>query len=645
MRRDKINSTIIFLIIFCCSITKSLIAQVSTFPIQENKVIRSFNDHNPNYTWGQQNNKMKWSTRDTLSLPFFDDFSTSLIYPDSSKWLNNQVYINNHFPKFPPTLNVATFDVLDSKGAPYNLTINKDYTGPGDSLISQPINLQDSAGIAYSLSDSIMLSFYYQPNGYGYHLNEEDSLRLFFRAVNGTWLQAWSVAGLAQSDDFKHVIIPIENANFLHSGFQFMFTTLTRQVGNANHWHIDYVLLNNRRSSDIGYYNDYAIQTTPTSLLKDYYSMPYEHFMVNANSHMPDSIFVFASNLYNRDKNIEIKHTATFDGNTLVNSVFSANANNIFAQNNAERRLKSYPISGLTSDEPIVINRRIEIREKGIVNDFLENDFIEVKQTFSDYYAYDDGTAERGFGFDQNTNPKNIEGEIAYKFNLEKEDTLYAISTFFNQSVFDVTSSRFKYKIWQSLTGVDGADQDSVIYISEDQNPSYNQFNDRRVYTAHYPDTLLLLQPGNYYIGWYQSSMYNLNVGWDMNYGNQRIKNKTNPNLYYKLFGNWSNKDLPNGTLMMRPHFGSSKELHAGIDKRDKKVKMLRPYPNPTSDVVNLREVYNKVEIIDFNGTKLIEKMDSKSIDVNTLSSGFYYIRATTESGEVLTSKLCIFAK
>ena len=111
---------------------------VTTYPVQENKVITQFLADNPSYTWNNTL-KQKWGQKDTLNLPFFDDFSTSSLYPDSSKWLNNQVYVNNHFPVYPPTLNVATFDVLNAEGRPYNLTINKDFNSAGDSLISQPI--------------------------------------------------------------------------------------------------------------------------------------------------------------------------------------------------------------------------------------------------------------------------------------------------------------------------------------------------------------------------------------------------------------------------------------------------------------------------------------------------------------------------
>lgn len=617
---------------------------VTTFPIEQNKKIQQFLADNPDYSWNNTP-KSKWGNKDTLTLPFFDDFSTSSIYPDSSKWLNNQVYINNQFPVFPPTLNVATFDVLSAEGRPYNGTINKDYNSAGDSLISQPINLKDSAGIAYNLSDSIMLSFFYQPNGYGYHLTGEDSIRLFFKADNNTWIQVWSAGGTETSQPFQHVIIPLKNINFLHEDFQFMFTTYTKQVGNANQWHIDYVYLDNRRSSLVDYYNDYAIQTTPSPLIKNYTQMPYSHFAINPSSHIVDSVFTYVSNLYNIDKNIEIRQEADFKGNSLVTTSFSANANNVVAQSNAERRLAGFALNGLDNELPVVINYKVEIRERGVQNDFRENDFIEQEQVFSDYYAYDDGSAERGFGFDQNTNPSNIEGAIALKFNVLKKDTLYAIGTYFNEAVYDVSTTRFQFRIWSSLNGVDGATEDALIYSSGDLTPDYASANGMRTFSPHYIDTLLILEPGNYYIGWHQRSMFNLNVGWDMNYGNKRNPNSKNPNLYFNVFDKWSNGDIPNGTLMMRPHFGSKRELYAGVSEVNNTSESFTMYPNPASTKVFFNQIYSEIKLLDFTG-KVIQSIQSQNqMDVINVPSGMYMVEAITERGEMIKRKLCIFAQ
>ena len=641
-RFKKMNKGILLLLAcFICIGFAS--AQVTTYPVGDNAVIKNFLHLNPSYSF-QDYNKHKYSKKDSLSLPFFDDFFTSRIYPDSSKWLNNQVYVNNGFGKYPPTYNVATFDALASDGFPYNNTINKDYSSPGDSLISQPINLlKNPISIPYTVADSIMLSFYYQPNGNGYHLNKEDSLFVYFKAKNGLWFKVWGVAGQANSEDFKHVILPITDVNYLHGNFQFMFTTYTRQVANANHWNIDYVLLDEDRKKNEDFYYDYAIQSVPASLLKNYASMPYSHFIVNQASQMEDKVYFRISSVYNIGLNIETTARDSFNGVEIYYKNETA-ANNLLPFSSKERFLDIYNIPSLSGTSPLIINRSVSIKEGGTLeNENKVNDKLLSSQVFDDYYAYDDGTAERGFGFDQNINPTNIEGQIAYGFDITKKDTLYAISTFFNQAVFDVSSRRFKYRIWKSLEGVNNASSDELIYESELENPVYSTQNGKRTFHNHYLDTTLVIEPGRYYIGWWQQEMYNLNVGWDMNNGNIRDPEKPNPNLYYKAIGNWSNQDLPNGTLMMRPHVGTRKDLNASIytPRIEDKISL---YPNPASSTVHLGKEYKTAQLISMNGQIIWQDAKVDTIDVSGISSGIYYVKLLNEKGEQFTAKLVIIA-
>ena len=616
--------------------------QVLTYPIKNNQSIHHFLKENPNYSF-QSNLKFKFGKKDTLELPFFDDFSESNLYPDSLRWLNNQVYVNNHFPYRPPTINVATFDGLDSKGNPYNKTINKDYSAPGDSLISQPINLKDSAGSFYALSDSMVFSFFYQPNGLGYHLNGEDSLKLWFRAANNLWIKVWSVGGQAATSEFKHVSIPILDVNYLHKGFQFMFTTYTRQVGNANQWHIDYILLDKDRSSIDDFYNDYAIQNAPSPLLKSFTQMPYSHFSEDPTIQIADSVYLRLSNLYKDPKALQIRHQAKYNGSIIASTEFINSTKNIGSQTSAVRNLPSFTsFIGLTGNQPIVINRLVEVRENGIANDYKQNDSILLTQEFSDFYAYDDGTAEQGFGFDQNTNPSNIEGQIAYGFDVTKEDTLYAIATYFNEAVYDVSRKRFTYRIWKELSGVGSGTTDEVIYESDELSPTYSSANDWRTFTPHYLDTTLILSPGKYYIGWKQESMYNLNVGWDKNYGYSKTPEKTNQNIYYKTFGSWSNADLPSGTLMMRPHFGASKEIYASEEKFDTVNNSVKMYPNPAENIVHFSKSFELIRICDIQGKQILEFWNSSNLDVSSLKEGAYFVFLSDNSKRFNTAKLII---
>lgn len=642
MKRGLSNYRVIFLSFLLC-ISVLGFTQVATFPVNQNAHLAEFVHQNPYYVF-QPNVKNKFGTRDTLELPFFDDFSESTLYPDSSKWLNNQVYVNNDFCIEPPTYNVATFDGLGSNGRPYRGTINKDFNGPGDSLISQPINLKDSMGVPYQLQDSIGLSFFYQPNGNGYHLTEEDSLYVFFRADNRAWVKVWSKAGQATSAPFEHVFLPIDEEFYLHKGFQFMFTTYTRQVGNANHWNVDYVVLDQGRSASEDYYSDYAVQSTPTSLLKNFASMPYAHFSVNPAAQMADKVYFRASNLDKDGKNIEVRHEAFYGTTQLTSTSFPANSNNILGQSSTERNLPIYDITGLTSTEDIVIDRKISIRENGIVNKYKNNDDFYTTQEFSDYYAYDDGTAERGFGFYHNTNPSNIEGQIAYGFEVTKEDTLYALATFFTEAVYDVSRSRFQYRIWKELSGVGGATEDELIYESEDQVPGYNVANGERTFTTHYLDTQLVLPPGKYFIGWWQQSMFNLNVGWDMNYGNTKTSPATNPNIYYNNFGEWRNSDLPTGTMMMRPHFGSVRELYASVPVFAVENKAPKMYPNPAINRVQFDTEYSEVSVHALNGEVVASAIDVAEISLGGIENGIYFVTLRTKKGRIHTAKLVVLS-
>ena len=425
-----------------------------------------------------------------------------------------------------------------------------------------------------------------------------------------------------------------------------MFTTYTRQVGNANHWHLDYVLLDKDRSSIDDSYNDYAIQNTPSHLLNYYTQMPYSHFSVNPNDYIVDSVYLRLSNLYKEPKTLQIRHQASINGSLIASTEFENSTKNIGAKASAVRNLLPYSsFIGLSSEDPIIINRMVEVRENGVVNDYKRNDSISFTQEFSDFYAYDDGTVEQGFGFDQNTNPSNIQGQVAYGFDIAKEDTLYAIATYFNQAVYDVSRKRFNYRIWKDLSGVNTATEDEIIYESEELLPTYSSVNYWRTFTPHYLDTTLILSPGRYYIGWIQQSMFNLNVGWDKNYGYSNNPDKINRNIYYRTFGNWTNNDLPTGTLMMRPHFGTPKEIYASVSRIDLGNYSIKIYPNPANDIVYLPRVFSHIRICELNGKQVLEFWNNSNLNVSSLKEGAYFVFLNDNLKRLYTAKLIIHNK
>ncbi len=126
------------------------------------------------------------STIEAKALPFFDDFSTSKVVPDQTKWIDKNVFVNENFAYRPLNKGVATFDALDSTGRIYK---DADYIAfPADVLTSVPLRTDSVfTPVARKLTpaDSLYFSFYYQPQGIANEPEEWDTLLLEFSYFTG----------------------------------------------------------------------------------------------------------------------------------------------------------------------------------------------------------------------------------------------------------------------------------------------------------------------------------------------------------------------------------------------------------------------------------------------------------------------------
>ena len=210
---------------------------------------------------------------DTLNLPFYDDFSDAVVVPVQDRWMDFYAYVNLDMPVAPPSFGVATFDGLNQYGRAYNI-VNSNSHGVADYLTSAPIDLN------YLPSDSVHLSFYYQATGLGNRPEEEDSLVLEFNSPVDTlnWIHVWSTPGGLNDTVFRAVHVPIVDTIFLKRGFQFRFKNYATLSGNLDHWHVDYILLDEGRSRNDTAIDDICISDRPGSILKDYYTVPWTHF-------------------------------------------------------------------------------------------------------------------------------------------------------------------------------------------------------------------------------------------------------------------------------------------------------------------------------------------------------------------------------
>ncbi len=600
-----------------------------------NSTLALYNISHP--LWNGNSKLYKWQKKDTLKIPFFDDFISTKVYPDSAKWFNNYVYINNDFGVNPPSYGVATFDDLDSKGNPY-YELNDQTFGACDTLSSLAINLKDSSTKIYSIADSIYFSFFFQRQGLGDPSDLKDSLIVQFKDKDGNWVTQWRAKGGSLSP-FAIVMLKIKDTKYLHRGFQFRFINYSRHTGNMNQWHVDYVHLARNRKLSLNYYDDIAIQNRPTSLLVNYFQMPYDHFQADSAKQKAKTIYVNAYNMHNVIKNVQARHTESNNGTVLVTTAFNANNANLPAMDSAKRRFQGFNLNNLTSQpgQSIVVKGDYEIRESGIASKYAANDKITVYQEFGSCYAYDDGTAEYGFGYDDDVIDPFYKGAIAYKFSLTKQDSLWAIGMFFNRSVKSSALWKFDLKVWKNISPLGkGRTADVCLMTMSGLSPKFtDSINGYHIFIL---DSALLLPKGDFYIGWEQIGNNHLDVGYDINNGHHPFSETSN-NLFWSDRGNWSAVSF-NGALMMRPYVG--KKIRLGPYNSVQKIEPsnIKCYPNPFTDKisVDIKDI-SKITVFDHSG-KYIAESNTNEMSMSMAKPGIYTLEVTTQNGEIFHQKI-----
>jgi hypothetical protein len=413
----------------------------------------------------------------------------------------------------------------------------------------------------------------------------DDSLVLQFRQANGNWVTQWKRTGFKQQH-FIQVLVPVlDPANF-HEAFQFRFINYSRPGGNLNHWHLDYIrMARGRNARDTGI-RDVAISGVPGGLLGIYHSMPYRQFLANTGAHA-DSIHELGIR-NNNGQAVQTQYQFTARSNAglqLAQSPFIANNRNVLALSDTTERFKSFPITGLTGTEPWVdveyrINPLSNDQTPGEYNTLGDNNRITRRQRFTPWLAYDDGSAEGGFGLDYSF-LGNVRGQVAMRFKLDRADTLHGISTFFNRSREDVSSRPFTLMVWKRIAEPPALSNvgDQLWYSTFVQRPRYT--DSMQEFTYYMFDTALALPAGDFYIGWRQQAPFILNIGYDNNF-RFAGKNVANPYVFFDLYGKWERVPVDvSGAPMMRPLLGFKSQYTFGTPELTEVATQV--YPNPVS--------------------------------------------------------------
>lgn len=539
---------------------------------------------------------------DSIDLPFIDDFSYTGPYPDRNLWLDNKVFVNSTMAFNPPSVGVATFDGINYNGKPYG--VQGEY-GIGDTLTSNYINLRtivnpDGSRRQISAADSIYMTFFLQPKGLCYEPLEKDSMVLQFLDNTGAWQIVRAIKGFKTyiADDsfppFTMYFVPITDAKYLYGKFQFRFLNYGQIDGSNELWHLDYVKIGVNRRFNNKALDDLAFVDIPNPLLTRYSSMPWKHAFPNVATEVGDK---YNTRLYNHfvdqrnPTNTNVKIT-TSTGVSAVSNITILDGVNVLPSIFYQSTTKTYPVSlrSALGTVPITTEKLVITTEnsldisgqegKDMFKAAVRNDVVTRKTVFSDYFAYDDGTAELMYaatGFSQQT---------AIQFRTNVADTLRGVQFGFPyvRKTYQFRDAKFNIQIWKdSLTT-------TPIYEKKNMSPYYvNAKVDSLQGITTYRletktggrDTAIFL-PANttFYIG-YQNVDDQIPIGLDRN---SFDKSKY---IFTKINNVWDTiKYYPLGALMIRAVVGNKVAQNtSSLSTRELPLsEVMTVYPNPATD-------------------------------------------------------------
>jgi hypothetical protein len=592
---------------------------------------------------------------DTLALPFFDDFASAKNgKPNPAFWQQSSVLVNDQYVPNQRTIGVATFDILDNNGKVYSRAGAGTFAA--DTLSSHAFAISPA-------DNNIYLSFDFMPAGIGDMPEHGDSLLLyFFDPHRQEWRLAWSAgtnATVASADsilltqhhflaDIRHQDSLAWNGDFAtamvevpvtlrDTGFRFRFINLASRtgieiggmLGNCDMWHIDLVHLNKDRTAGNTTIVDIAFQKPLVSFLKTYTAMPWRH-LISSNIAQREQLLTdgyvnlpfYLRNLSPTPSSVQVDLQLSL----LTGGTWQKNYDNVVGQNiYPDTVLRFEPHISLTDilAAPLPDADSVAVEEQVIFSRYTVdpvlrplltyNDTSRYVQFFYDYYAYDDGTAENGFGiFGENAQ----NAEIAVKFHTYQRDTLTGVMMYFNNTLDSGNLQPFWLNVW-SNNGTPG----NVLYSQQcrAQFTGLNQF-------VWYKFDRKIVVDGDFFVGIKQQNTTMLNIGMDANHP---LPDKT----FVRVGAQWEASQVDAvGSLMIRPSFAQctwETVTHAPAAR----LQPVKVYPNPADNELhfslpdNLQYNSLKINILDAIGRCVLRVPFAETVGISALQEGIYWVQ------------------
>jgi hypothetical protein len=551
-------------------------------------------------------------------------------------WLNDNAYHNYRYAKDPWTLGVVTFDGLDENGYPY--LFGSTITGTADTLLSKPIDLS-----TVSPGDSIYFSFLYQKEGFGDVPEDTDSLLLeFYNPTANQWSRVWRTPG-GSVGEFQVTHIPLTNPDYFEKGFQFRFMNYGSLAGGIDHFHIDYVNFRALSGYQDTLFKDFAFVYPIRTLLDTYSSVPWKHYRNSPSGKMSNDVEITVRNgseltENNQNGTVNVYLDGSLEGSYTLNASALSGGNINYAPRTTYTSFHDFS-GGYAYDHTLNNDTSATFNYEGIANaqfpNFAQNDSTFGNQVFENYYAYDDGTAERAYG---------LTGEqalLAHRFNAYEADSLVAVQIHFVPSVVDVSNNLFLLAVWDDNNGEPG----SLLYEDEfffPRQPRYESIRNGFV-TYYFKDTARIGVGETFYIGMRQIDEERLNIGYDKN-------SNFSDEVFWSVDGGgvWNNASFP-GALMMRPLVTSKMDYLLGVQSPIPSIEQedlsMNIYPNPAFNHFSIEtNVTGNVsyQLVSMSGKVLLTTDQTNNIDISYLQKGMYFISMVKDQQPLLTKKLVV---
>ncbi|MEI8006370.1 MAG: T9SS type A sorting domain-containing protein [Bacteroidota bacterium] len=600
----------------------------------------------------KQGNLKTGSNPVPVNMPFFDDFSYDSVYPTSRLWIDNFTFVNTDIPVYPPNLGAVTFDAIDANGLMYDTAQPGPNPFIADHLTSRFIRLDSvftPAPRKLTAADSVYLSFFYQPQGRSrnYPLAQDTLLLRFLITpahdsltstgiihLPDVWEKVWHSNGMSldtfrfynRDQYFVQVMIPItDTQHFFKKTFRFQFYNYVNFAAppeyswesNCDQWNVDNVYLNFGRNMFDTVRPEIRFMDRAPSMLRNYESMPFPQYTAAPDMEMADSVSLIIGNRDISVHNCHYSYRVSSSSGSFIKTYSGPNFNIQPVYTTGPVILHPpvpwfYPI---TSADSAVFEMQHFIKDNASGSVYA--DTVSREQHLFNFFAYDDGTAEASYGL----TPAG--SMLAYRFNLNKPDTLRAIQMFFNQVFNNANPPYFYLTVWNDDVGTPG----KTIYQELTQPKYANQLN--KFYTYHVPSIPV---NGTIYIGWVQTTDDNLSLGFD-------TYNDHSNMIFYNTTGKWYPSAF-SGSLMVRPIVG--KPIPLGVEEAPPSSEGLDVWPNPCSNgLLHLRlsnsgtssAEGNIIKITNLLGQTVFSSKYSEQLDLSALGQGIYILRLIGPGG------------